>query len=154
MCQQITFLSLAEYNSADSVFGAINTTDSSSSGSAATDLTDVTLAITGDVTSGYTGTYTMGVHLGTTAVENTTASTSKLSVYPDPATDYLTLTHPVADANTSVRVTTIDGRTSAKGILTQGATTTKIDVTILRPGIYILTVQNADGRQMIKFIKN
>jgi len=140
-------------NANDSVFGEINTTDTSTSGSAATDLTDLTLNITGSVAAGYIATYTIGVHLGTTGVKNTTSEIKVLSAYPNPVIDKLVLSQPYASADVKVRIMTIDGRSIATGILPVGATATSIDVSGFASGMYMLAAEYPGNRQVIKFVK-
>ena len=141
-------------NADDSVFGEVNSSDTSTSGNAATDLANLMLDLTGSVAAGYVGTYTMPVNLGaTSAVQNTASSIKKISGYPNPVKDKLILTHPYANVDVKIRIMTMDGRSIATGTLSASATATSIDVSGFASGTYILIAEYFSGRQALTFIK-
>jgi hypothetical protein len=80
---------------------------------------------------------------------------SPLHVYPNPATDLVTLTLDAGTTGTtSVQVTDVMGQTvyTSDG-LTSATTTLTIDTRAWPPGIYLITGQNANGRFTQKVVK-
>jgi hypothetical protein len=78
-----------------------------------------------------------------TDVKNTLAE-SPMAVYPNPATNYILLKDIPCDA-TDIIIYSISG----VRVLTFSSQLSKIDISSLKPGIYIIRVQN----QMFKFSK-
>ncbi len=68
----------------------------------------------------------------------------KLSVYPNPAKDYLILNTPIYSQYT---ITDIRGRTVQQGTI--NSNNTQINISTLKPGIYIIRI----GKDKSKFIK-
>ncbi len=78
-----------------------------------------------------------------------------ISIYPNPVKDKLVLNHAVADANTTVTITSLDGRNIAAGKLQAGATSTSMNVNnIVAKGVYLLVVTSVNEKAVIKFIKD
>lgn len=85
---------------------------------------------------------------GSNALATSEVSRSKVTVYPNPATDQLTVTHN----DKKLKQATVF---SADGKLLQSSTSTLIDVKKLAVGQYIIKVDFQDGTSTsVKFIKN
>lgn len=121
-------------------------------GNSAADLAKEMLVITGNTTTGYTGTITMGVS-GVPLGVKSPGTLEGINVYPNSVSDKLVISHPSADFNTTVKVMTIEGKLAATGMLKPGATVTSVDVALLSKGVYILLVENAGKKSVIKFVK-
>lgn len=76
-----------------------------------------------------------------------------ISIYPNPATNDLTVTHLAAKPNSTVTITGVDGKQLLSQKLVSGTTQSTIDISNLNNGVYILTIKNSDINT-IKFIKN
>ncbi len=118
----------------------------------AADLANETAVVTGNTTSGYTGTYTIGIN-GVSVIVSPEKSLQKISIYPNPVSDKLIVSHPVANANTSVKVLSPNGKAISSGLLKSGATITNIDVSWLANGMYILVIENNGQKLELKFVK-
>ena len=71
-----------------------------------------------------------------------------------PAQEYLLLSHPEAVGSYNVRMLTTDGRQVGTGVLPDGTSETRLDVSLLRKGIYLLVLENGIERHIVKFVKN
>jgi hypothetical protein len=83
------------------------------------------------------------------------ADGSAITLYPNPATTTLNLALPVTAAAGTVLVNIYDGTgqlIQAFQYNTMGATL-PLDVSLLKPGVYMVTVYQGQSRQMGKFIK-
>ena len=84
-------------------------------------------------------------------VVNTSAA-QKLSVYPNPASSFITVTHERSRDNNRLQVVTADGRIVQIIPLAFGATQTTIDVSQLAKGAYFIRLENSAGTCL--FMKN
>lgn len=75
-----------------------------------------------------------------------------LSLYPNPTTDVLNLSY-ASSSNGSVKILNIQGSTLVTQNLTQGSTSSNIDVSTFVPGTYLLILNNNGKQSSIKFIK-
>jgi len=82
-----------------------------------------------------------------------TTENKGVRVYPNPAADLLTVAYPASFAGAAVSVTGIDGRVVMSTVLHPGTTSTVINVSGLRIGLYIMTITGDAGRQLIKFTR-
>lgn len=94
----------------------------------------------------YTGTTNLSLELG---VGNTTA-TSKIEVYPNPATDQLYVSLPAAVTDAEIVITDISG----KVLISAKASNQPVSVSALATGMYILNLK-VEGKtfEPVKFIK-
>jgi pectin methylesterase-like acyl-CoA thioesterase len=76
-----------------------------------------------------------------------------INIYPNPATNDLTVTHLAAKPNSTITITGVDGKQLLSQKLVSGTTQSNIDISKLNNGVYILTINNSDINT-IKFIKN
>ncbi len=76
-----------------------------------------------------------------------------ICIYPNPATNDLTVTHLAAKPNSTVTITGVDGKQLLSQKLVSGTTQSTVDISKLNNGVYILTINNSDINT-IKFIKN
>lgn len=77
----------------------------------------------------------------------------KVTLYPNPAHNSLSLTHNRATTNGTVEIITMDGRKVVMQKLIVNTTKTSIDVSDLAPGAYLLQVNNGVDKASIRFIK-
>lgn len=78
------------------------------------------------------------------------ASLKSLTIYPNPATDYIYIKNPQNIKISNLEIYSVDG----KRILSQNQIQNeKIEVSKLREGLYILRLQTNEGDQNLKFIK-
>ena len=94
--------------------------------------------------------YSDPVQIDTTDEDSTSAVNpapkgKSIAVYPNPASDQLTVNlNQSADANYEVRVTDLKGR-QVRSLEVNGAETLQLPVGSLKPGAYVLTVLDEDG---------
>jgi trimeric autotransporter adhesin len=84
------------------------------------------------------------------SVRNTTKGQGEVAVYPNPVADQVNVRLTSGDADATVVVTDLMGRTVLSGKLATDAT---FDVSSLKPGNYILTVISAAGKTNHKIVK-
>lgn len=89
-----------------------------------------------------------GTNASGTSASETVAPAQDLAVYPNPATDRISVVCPGATAQATLTVTTLAG----KQLLRQPYTGT-IDVKQLPAGLYLLTVKNGEQTFRHKFVK-
>lgn len=77
----------------------------------------------------------------------------KLSVYPNPTASNLNITHDAAQVGASATVISTTGKTVLKQELGLNTTDTKLDVSQLAPGSYLLVLSNQDQQSSLKFVK-
>jgi ELWxxDGT repeat protein len=85
-----------------------------------------------------------------TAVEP--ISSNKVSVYPNPVADYLTLQGFTSEENVKVQLYRMDGKEVDAQELS-GRTDYQLDLNSLTPGIYLVTITSAKGRMSERIIK-
>jgi hypothetical protein len=76
-----------------------------------------------------------------------------VSLYPNPATNLLTVTHGKANINATVQVTAVNGRRMITQTLMPGALQTAVGVANLAAGTYTLVIINGTERTNMKFVK-
>jgi len=85
-------------------------------------------------------------------INETSVDASRFIVFPNPATDEITLQNSDATLIGSYRVENIDGIMVKQGIFEKGLSS--IDITSLVPGLYLLLIQKQDKSIIVKkFIK-
>ena len=75
-----------------------------------------------------------------------------LSVYPNPATNNVVLSHP-ASKNASIQIFTLDGKRKSLAPVVANAVQTSVDVTNLSNGLYLLVYTDGSTKQAFKFLK-
>jgi pectin methylesterase-like acyl-CoA thioesterase len=76
-----------------------------------------------------------------------------ITIYPNPVSSTLLLTHDKAAMNATVELVTLDGRRILSQLLNTGALQTTVHVESLPPGAYMLLLNNGDQKHQLKFIK-
>ena len=90
--------------------------------------------------------YNSSINLST---EQPEIATNKITVFPNPAKNFLTIQNASNTAIDKVIVTDISG----KIILQQNQNTTQLDVQNLAKGMYLLQAVSEDKKQQLKFLK-
>ena len=86
-------------------------------------------------------------------VLNASVSTKKLTVFPNPAVNTITLSHAQALEGASVKILNAAGKTVSISNLQTGATQTTVDVSKLTKGTYIVSVENNGQKVVSQFVK-
>jgi hypothetical protein len=81
---------------------------------------------------------------------NTTFSTSDITVYPNPATDLLTITLPIQITSGVLKLYNDTGELIVTEVILSNQK--KIDLSGLSDGIYLLSVESSEIRRMKKII--
>lgn len=82
------------------------------------------------------------------------APESEVQLFPNPATDYLTVVYPAAnDASVQLTVWDLTGRKVIERTV-RGAVRQRLEVSQLQPGIYLLDLRSGTDRQTKRFIVN
>ena len=76
-----------------------------------------------------------------------------LTVYPNPTTDNITVSHSKASANTTLNVLTVSGKKVSSITVSKDAVQTSVDVSTLPAGNYVIVINNAGERSSVKFVK-
>lgn len=84
----------------------------------------------------------------TTSVAINNSKPSQFSIYPNPAKNYINFKDPEFHFN-EVEIYNTQGQLTTKAKCTDG----KIDISTLKPGVFIVKMANGDNIQMKKFIK-
>ncbi|HWJ91753.1 MAG TPA: T9SS type A sorting domain-containing protein [Flavisolibacter sp.] len=85
---------------------------------------------------------------------NNDSYSNVLRAYPSPARTQVTLQHKKLNANTKLSVCTMDGRVVKVMTPANGASNTVVDISTLSPGMYVLRLENANGKiETASFIK-
>lgn len=74
-----------------------------------------------------------------------------ISIYPNPTTGMLNINHGTAQASVNAKVINTAGKTVLQRSLS--ATDTKLDVSQLNPGSYLLVLESKDQKSSFKFVK-
>lgn len=77
-----------------------------------------------------------------------------LTIYPNPATKILSITHDRAGNNATIEVAGIDDKKMITQKMMPNTTQSSIDVSKLAAGVYILIIRNEKENSTIKFIKH
>jgi hypothetical protein len=80
-------------------------------------------------------------------------SNISLSVYPNPVSDNITVTHPKASNGAILKIMTINGQTVSSINTSLGAVISFANIKSLTKGNYLLIFENGTERSAIKFIK-
>ncbi|HEX8516767.1 MAG TPA: T9SS type A sorting domain-containing protein [Bacteroidia bacterium] len=86
-------------------------------------------------------------------IENTTGSNHKIYVYPNPATNFLTIEYDLDVSNLVLEIRNTLGQTIQSFTLNGSANKVLVDVNEYPPGIYFLLLQNEEKTLVKKFIK-
>ncbi|WP_442794177.1 T9SS type A sorting domain-containing protein [Pelobium manganitolerans] len=78
------------------------------------------------------------------------ASAGGVNIYPNPVADVLNANHSALQAGATAKISNSNGSTVLQQALTVGATQSSIDVSQLKPGVYILSIS---GQAAQKFVK-
>jgi len=85
---------------------------------------------------------------------NNDSYSNLLRAYPSPARTQVTLQHKKLNANAKLAVCTMDGRVVKVLTPANGASNTVIDISSLTPGMYVLRLENANGKiETTSFVK-
>jgi hypothetical protein len=89
-----------------------------------------------------------------TSVNNSPAANDDLplNIYPNPASQFVTVIHEAATENDFIRVVDLNGRSLLRQRLLQGSTQTTLDVRKLSPGLYVVAIYERGGRRLNKLI--
>jgi pectin methylesterase-like acyl-CoA thioesterase len=85
-------------------------------------------------------------------VINTNALVS-ISIYPNPATNAISITHTRAVNGAMLEIVSMDGKRVAMQKMSVNAIQTTVDVSTLAPGNYMLLINNGVDRTALKFVK-
>jgi hypothetical protein len=99
-----------------------------------------------ELTDRTTHNYNSAINLSTEQLE---IADKKITVFPNPTTDFLNIQNTSNTAIDKVIVTDLAGKT----ILQQNQNTTQVDVQNLAKGMYLLQVFSGDKKQQTKFLK-
>ncbi|MCG2611583.1 T9SS type A sorting domain-containing protein [Flavobacterium sp. SM15] len=105
----------------------------------------------------YIGTDADAVSVDDIVVDGTLSTndflSSKFSVYPNPAKNFVTVTSKNSAAINKVVITDINGRT-VNSIDVDGVTETQINISELNAGVYFLNIDTNEGTATKKIVKN
>jgi len=76
-----------------------------------------------------------------------------LSIFPNPATNNLVMSHPQAGNNAYVQIISLNGKDILRQALQPGSIQTSLDVSTFSKGNYIVVYVNDNARQSAKFVK-
>ena len=86
-------------------------------------------------------------------VLNASVATKKITIFPNPATNYITLSHTQATAGAIVKILSANGKVVSTTAIQQGATQTTVDVTKLAKGSYYVSFQSNGEATTSQFVK-
>ncbi|MBL7698254.1 MAG: VCBS repeat-containing protein, partial [Chitinophagaceae bacterium] len=75
-----------------------------------------------------------------------------LGIYPNPASQFITIKHDAASEHSFIRVADINGRNVINVRLVQGSTQTRLDVRKLLPGIYAIAIHDGRRKRVSKMV--
>ncbi|MEP6676873.1 MAG: T9SS type A sorting domain-containing protein [Ferruginibacter sp.] len=76
-----------------------------------------------------------------------------VTVYPNPSTANITVSHDKAAANSTLQIMSSEGKIYMSSVIAKDATQTSVDISKLVPGHYVILVNNGTDRTSIKFVK-
>jgi Secretion system C-terminal sorting domain len=80
---------------------------------------------------------------------------ARLLIYPDPATNDITIQHKRLSANAKMTITSLDGQIIKVIFPSEGVSHTQVDISRFAPGMYFLMLDDGKGDiQSAKLIKN
>ena len=86
-------------------------------------------------------------------VLNASVSTKKITVFPNPAANFITLSHTEAVDDAIVKVLSANGKVVSTTSIQKGATQTTVDVSKLAKGSYIVSFESNGERTTTQFVK-
>ncbi len=86
-------------------------------------------------------------------VLNASVATKKIAIFPNPATNYITLSHTQATAGAIVKILSTSGKVVSTTAIQQGTTQTTVDVTKLAKGSYYVSFQSNGEATTSQFVK-
>ena len=84
---------------------------------------------------------------------NGTVSSKKLTAFPNPVVNSITLTHEQATAGAIVKILTVNGKSVSTSFVQTGASETSVDVSKLAKGSYIVSFENNGSKTTTQFVK-
>jgi len=91
---------------------------------------------------------------GIIRIVNGNSYSSTIKAYPSPAQNQLTLQHAQLGANARLTISTIDGRVLKQVSPANGASNTMVDVSALSTGMYVLRLDDGNGKiETTTFVK-
>jgi hypothetical protein len=76
-----------------------------------------------------------------------------VNLYPNPVNNYLTFIHPLTLTNTTININSTDGKIKISAIAQANTNQSEIDVSSLKPGVYLLNFFGKEETLVLKFIK-
>jgi hypothetical protein len=89
-----------------------------------------------------------------TSVQNSNNNSRKFNLWPNPTNDLLWINCSSAPSNTSIQITSSDGRLVQQSNFTHASKKMLLDVSEISSGIYFITVTNETGSSTEKFVKH
>ena len=79
----------------------------------------------------------------------------KFSVYPNPCTDYISLSYPASTSETELNIVNIMGEKVISQKIAAGIvlTNTKIDVSFIPSGYYVVVLNDGENKSFVRFVK-
>jgi protocatechuate 3,4-dioxygenase beta subunit len=109
-----------------------------------------TMAISGDVVNGYTGTLTIGVN-GIPLSDQKSIVKNNIRLRNNPVADYLVIDHPNSPSS-AIKIFNTQGTLVLEGIITSG-NSTEIYTGKLSKGIYSVVINKNGNHEMLRFVK-
>ncbi|TZF82063.1 T9SS type A sorting domain-containing protein [Pedobacter sp. BS3] len=81
------------------------------------------------------------------------SAAAQLTVYPNPASGKLTVSHAAATAGSVLKVISLKGATVLKAAVESGTSESALDITALNPGMYLVRFENNGEKSSVKFYK-
>jgi len=81
------------------------------------------------------------------------AAAKKLTAFPNPAVNSITLSHEQAIAGATIKILSVDGKTVSNTAVKIGAIQTSIDVSKLAKGSYVVSFENNEQKTITQFVK-
>lgn len=78
---------------------------------------------------------------------------TKISVFPNPVTDNISLSHPKAESGATIKIISFNGNVVATMPVVKDAVQTNLNLSKLAKGNYMLVFRNAGEQQTVKIIK-
>ena len=76
-----------------------------------------------------------------------------LQIFPNPVTDYVSVSYPAAPVKTTVSIYSMDGKKRITSIIAAGSGQSAIDVSALQKGLYFIKLDNAGKTIVGSFVK-